>query len=361
MATYGYKTMPTMNLEQKIGQLFMLGFEGDMLFNDHPIARDISELHLGGVILFDRLLAKKKASNNIKNSNQLQQLTEALQALSATPLLIAIDQEGGKVCRLQTKHGFPDIPGAGELGLSNSLQKTSDAALLTARTLSTLGINWNMAPVVDLNSNPDNPVIGRIGRSFGADVDTVSSHAQAWIEQHRRLGILSCLKHFPGHGSSKNDSHLGFVDISDSWTDLELQPFSRLISQGLADAVMIGHLFHSRLDEHYPASLSSPVIEGTLRNRLDFQGPVVSDDMQMQAITNHYGLVDACCRAIAAGTDLIIIGNNLHHDPDILIKMIVGIKQGIDKGLVKEERIEQAWKRTQKLKQVLINKNAGKN
>jgi beta-N-acetylhexosaminidase len=312
---------------------------------------DIAERNLGGVILFDCLLAASKKINNITNYKQLSHLTTSLQELAQTALFIAVDQEGGRVSRFKNENGFPVTPAPNELGKMEDLQLTIDSSLQTARMLKSVGVNLNLAPVVDLNIYVENPIIGKYGRSFSANPIDVAAHAGVWIQQHRQQGILSCLKHFPGHGSSRTDSHLGFVEITDTWKEIELQPYQQLISEGLADTIMLGHLFNRNFDEKYPSTLSRKTIQSLLRNRLNFDGVVISDDMQMKAISDHYGLEDACCRALTAGVDLIIVGNNLEHDPRIFPKLRDGILRGLDEKRVTEDRIEKAWSRIQQLKQ----------
>lgn len=345
--------MEAATLEQKIGQLFIVGFAGDALDRDHPIVRDVAERNLGGVILFDRLLANGQNTNNIVNRDQLKMLVEELQAHAQIPLLIAVDQEGGKVSRFSEKRGFPVTPAASKLGLEPTLQLTARSASQTAGMLQDVGINFNLAPVVDLNIYDQNPIISRYDRSFSAHVDDVTAHAAVWIEAHRACGILSCLKHFPGHGSSRSDSHKGFVDITDTWQKIELQPYKILRERELVDTIMLGHLFHRGFDDNYPVTLSRKTIQSQIRQKLYFDGPIISDDMQMKAITNHYGLEEACCRALAAGVDLIIIGNNLQHDPFILSTLVEAVRSCLDKGTISQERIDEAWTRVQDVKQTL--------
>jgi len=339
-----------MDMRQKIGQLFLLGFQGDRLDPFHPLLTDIRERNLGGVILFDRCLATKKETNNIRSAGQVQALTASLQNQARTPLLIAIDQEGGKVRRLKPERGFPATASAAELGGLDDPVLTSIHALTTADTLQALGINLNLAPVVDVNVFADNPVIGRLERSFSPLADSVSLHAGHWIRAHRRRGMLSCLKHFPGHGSSRADSHLGFTDISDTWTTEELAPYITLIAAGLADAIMTGHLFHRGLDASLPATLSPAIVTNLLRQKLGFDGVIISDDLQMRAITDQYGIEEAAILALAAGVDLLVVGNNLVDDPLVLSRLIPAILQAIQDGRLAEERILQSWKRIQILK-----------
>ncbi len=342
--------MQQLTLRQKIGQLFMIGFAGDRVSADHPIAVDIKKEKLGGVILFDRFLAEKRDHHNIVSQKQLRDLTNDLQNLAGGDLLIAVDQEGGKVNRFKQERGFLTTPSAAELGSAADIQATLVSARQTARMLRSAGINVNLAPVVDLNITRENPIIGRYDRSFSEDGRIVAAHAAAWIKEHRREGIQCCLKHFPGHGSSKQDSHLGFVDISLCWMDSELEPYKLLISEGEAKAIMVGHLINKNLDPSHPATLSRITLQNLLRRDLCFKGLIVSDDMQMKAITNGYGLAEACCIALAAGVDLIIIGNNLTYDPGILRKAQDAVLAAVHRREISEERLEEAYGHVQKFK-----------
>lgn len=342
--------MPYTTLRQKVGQLFLIGFTGDTLSADNPIIADIKEEDLGGVILFDRFLAHRQENHNIISAKQLERLTGDLQKLAGGNLLIAVDQEGGKVNRFRKERGFPITATAAELGSMPTLQATITSARQTARMLRATGVNLNLAPVVDININKSNPIIGGYGRSFSENGRTVACHAAAWINEHRQEGIQCCLKHFPGHGSSDSDSHLGFVDLSLSWSSSELEPYRLLIESGHAEAIMVGHLMNKTLDTTYPATLSRATVHELLRKELGFTGVIISDDMQMKAITNYYGLEEACCKALSAGIDLVIIGNNLVHDNGILPKIKDAVLQAVHRGEISEQRIEEAFGFVQKLK-----------
>jgi beta-N-acetylhexosaminidase len=339
-----------MDLEHKLGQLFLLGFQGDTLETNSTIFHDISKRNLGGVILFDRLLAKNQANNNIINSQQVKNLTVALQECASNELLIAVDQEGGKVCRLTCNRGFPDTPTAEELGNNKNLGKTEKASRQTAELLSSLGITLNLAPVVDVNCFKENPIIAKYGRSFSHNPAQVTKYARSWIQAHREQGILTCIKHFPGHGSARHDSHLGFVNITETWQQSELTPFSDLIASGDVDAIMTGHLFNGQLDPEYPATLSQKTLSSLLKKDLKFEGALISDDMQMKAITDRYGLEQAVCLAVIAGVDLVIIGNNLEYDENILEKLISSLLHAVEDRTLSEERIDDAYCRVQSLK-----------
>ena len=343
-----------MDLEKNIGQLFLLGFRGETVPEDHPIVADIRERNLGGVILFERFLAQNLACNNIITATQVKHLTTRLHSLAGRHLLIGVDQEGGRVCRFTVGRGFPVSAAAAELGERDDMLLTGIHSRAAAALLRGLGVNLNLAPVVDLNTFKDNPVIGLLGRSFSADADKVIKHAEAWVAAHRSQNILTCLKHFPGHGSSRHDSHHGFVDISETWSQEELTPFAELIRRGYADTIMTGHLYNSHLDPEHPATLSRDTLTGLLRNRLNFKGVIMTDDLQMKAITNRYGLEDAVCLAFAAGIDMVVIGNNLDYDSGILQKAIRAVIRKVKSGTLKEDTLVAAFERVQRLKKKLV-------
>lgn len=345
-----------MNLQSIIGQLFMVGFPGQTLASDSAIAEDIVARNLGGVILFDRFLAARSKKNNIVSPAQLQSLTSSLQHLAGNTLLIATDQEGGRVCRLKEEYGFPASVTAATIGRSREPGFAERQADLIAATLAAHGINFNFAPVADLNLNPANPIIGGIGRSFSDDPERVTALCAAWLSAHKRHGVLGCLKHFPGHGSSETDSHRGFVDISTCWQERELLPYRELIGKIPVDAVMVGHLFHKRLDGRLPASLSVDIIGGILRRELHFTGVVVSDDLQMRAITDRYGLQEAIILALSAGVDLIVIGNNISYDADIVKKAVRWVEEAVQGGKLSIDTLTAAYTRVQALKDTLIHR-----
>ncbi len=340
---------PDTDLDVKIGQMLLLGFRGFELTADNPIFTDIRERHIGGVVLFQYDSELKSWERNIQSPDQLRALNQSLQALAATPLLISIDQEGGIISRLNPSNGFPATESQKYYGDKNDPALTRAAAESEGKVLRDLGINLNLAPVVDLALNPDNPIIAKYERSFSADPDIVTAQA-AEIEGYHAQNILTTLKHFPGHGSSTADSHQGFVDVTTTWQASELEPYRNLIRAGLADSVMTAHIFNSNLDPKYPATLSKNIITGILRDQLGYDGVVISDDMQMGAIRNDYGYEQAVELAINAGVDILAIANNLVYDPEIGARTVALIKQMVADGRVSPERIEQSYQRIMKLK-----------
>lgn len=338
-------------LDFKIGQMLNIGFRGISLSDSNHIVRDIKQYHLGGVTLFDYDVPKDTALRNIKSPEQLKQLVHDLQDLSPTPLFIAIDQEGGKVARLKPKYGFPPSVSAQYLGRLNNIDSTRFYARRTGETLSNLGINVNLAPVVDLNLNPQNPVIGGIERSFSKSPQTVIKHASAYIQTLHNHDILTVLKHFPGHGSSKKDSHKGVVDVTDTWSPKELIPYRALIDSGRADMIMTAHIFNSKWDSTYPATLSKNVITGMLRKKLGFNGIIRSDDLMMGAIRNEYDLRTIIKQALLAGVDVLSFANNSVYDPEIVPKAHNIIKNMVKEGIISRDRIEASYRRIMRTKE----------
>jgi len=338
------------SLDFKIGQMLMVGFRGQTVDETHPIVQDIRDRHLGSVVLFDYDTISAQYARNIASPEQLKALTTALQSVAATPLLISTDQEGGLVNRLRERYGFPPTLSHQALGQINDPAVTRARAGAMAQTLAVAGVNLNLAPVVDLNLNPSNPAIGLYERSFSADPQIVIAQAQAFIEAHHAAGLLCTLKHFPGHGSSTADTHLGIVDVTQTWSRTELEPYATLIAAGQADAVMTAHVFNAALDPDYPATLSKPVITDLLRGELGYDGVVITDDMQMGAIRAQYGFETAIQKTIEAGVDIIAIANNLVYEEDVAARTVALIKNLVAAGTISAERIDQSYARIQRLK-----------
>lgn len=340
-------------LDYKIAQMLMIGFTGGYLSPTNPVVRDIRDRGVGGVYLIDYSTPATAAYSNVRSPAQLAALTAGLRSLAKgwpLPLLVGTDQEGGQVARLKTKYGFPPSVTQQYLGALNNLATTHRYALTTARALAAGGLNLNLAPVVDLNTNPANPVIGRLGRSFSADPVIVANHALEVIKAHHEQGVVCTLKHFPGHGSSRSDSHLGFVDVTGTWSRTELQPYAKIIAAGQADLIMTAHIFNANLDPDLPATLSNRTVAGILRGQLGYNGVVISDDMQMKAISGRYTLEQALRLSINAGVDMITLSPTRVYQPDLASRPIAIIKGLVQSGAISEERIEQSYGRIKALK-----------
>jgi len=341
------------SLEHKIGQMLMVGFHGTSAPSSSQICKDIKKYHVGSVILFDYNPVDKSKPKNIVTKAQLKKLTSELQACSHDgKLLIAVDQEGGKVQRLKSKYGFyGKFPKASDVIKMDQSQIKSTYTKMSAE-LKSVGINYDLAPVVDLDINMKNHVIHGLGRSFGKEPNIVAKYASTFIDAMHSNGVLTSIKHFPGHGSSVGDTHKGFVDVTHLWDEVELEPYHLLKDK--ADTVMVAHVFNKKLDAKYPASLSYDTITKMLRWKLGFHGVVITDDLQMGAVSNKYGLRNTLKLAINAGNDILLIGNQL--DPKkvkstkVLVETIASL---IKSSEVKTESIDKAYRRIQKLKEKL--------
>jgi len=310
--------------------MIIIGFEGETV--PQNLQHFIRENGLGGVILF---------SKNIKNPAQLKALTKTLKACDNT-IMIATDQEGGLVQRLRHKNGFFDTPKPIEV---SKLGEKEAKILYTkmAKMLSENGINVNFAPSVDLAKNPKNKVIAKYGRAFSSDPKAVIKYADIFIQAMQKEGVLSVIKHFPGHGSSLEDSHKGFVDVSESWGREELEPFLSLD----AKAIMSAHIFNHHLDAHYPATLSKKTT-ALLRDN-GFDGVLVSDDLQMRAITQNFDLNTTLTKAINASVDILLFGNQLAK-PIMIERIVETIEALLKRGDIKLARIKEANRRINKIK-----------
>ncbi|NTU58570.1 MAG: glycoside hydrolase family 3 [Chlorobiaceae bacterium] len=339
------------SLSIKIGQMLMIGFRGLDEHSEPTLEADIRERGIGGVVLFNYDVASASPVRNIESPEQVKRLVSGLQKMSALPLFIAIDQEGGRVSRLKPANGFPSSVSAAHLGTLDNADSTRLAAGKTADLLRQLKINMDLAPDVDLNTNPDNPVIGKLDRSFSKDPAIVARHARIFVDEFHRAGIIAALKHFPGHGSSTKDTHKDFTDVTATWSREELEPYRELIRQGYDDPVMTAHVFHAGLDSLYPATLSKAIVGGILRGDLKFRGVVISDDMQMRAIADRYGLETAIRLAIEAGVDILLFGNNASaYDPNIAEKATRIIRRLVDEKVISPERIDHSYRRIMALK-----------
>lgn len=333
-------------LRKKIGRMIIAGFRGTSVEAGSYIVKAVNDLDLGGVILFDIDVPSKSFPRNITGPSQTKKLIEDMKKLTREDLLVCVDVEGGRVNRLKPKYGFLDFPSAQELGQQNDLVKTERVGGEIAKELRDNGFNLNFAPVVDVDINKDNPVIGALGRSFSSDPDIVADNAIAFIKGHRKYGILTAIKHFPGHGSSAGDSHLGLVDITDTYKDTELIPYKDIIKSGYADIVMTAHVMNRNIDPDRPATLSKKFIGDILRKKLGFKGVVVSDDMQMGAITRNYGFEEAVILAVNAGCDMLVIGNNAQaYDGSAPYKAVDAIFNAVNSGRISLDTIDEAYGR----------------
>ena len=339
--------------EKMAGNMLMVGFHGTSAKPNSQICKDIKHYNLAGVILFDFNPVDKSKPKNIANKSQLKKLTSELQACSHDrKLLIAVDQEGGRVQRLKSQYGFyGKFPKASDVVKMDQSQIKSTYTKM-AKELKGVGINYDLAPVVDLDINMKNHVIHGLGRSFGKDPKVVAKYAGTFIDAMHRYGVLTSLKHFPGHGSSVGDTHKGFVDVTNLWKKAELEPYRLLHKK--ADTVMVAHVFNKNLDANYPATLSAKTVNGILRKKLGFQGVVITDDLQMGAISKKYGLKNTIKLAVNAGDDILLFGNQLDPNKTVSTKKLVDTMMALVKsGDIKLDTIKRANARVKRLKKKL--------
>ena len=336
------------SLEQMAGQMIVVGFAGDTA-GARPVKAlraEIAAGEIGGVMFL---------KTNVSSLAAVKAMNEAfLAAAPELPPFITLDQEGGAVERLTEAVGFKEIPNAEIIAASNSPEGAGLIYGEMAQKVADLGFTVNFGPVVDLNLNPGNLIIAKYGRAFGKSAKTVIPYAEAFIEAHRKVGLLTALKHFPGHGSSTADSHEGFVDITKTWKPDELLPYKALIGADLADFVMVGHLIHSDYSE-LPSSLAPEWITGVLRGELGYQGVVISDDLEMGAIREHFSLKETITRAVRAGMDVLLFSNTADNRLTLgdEIRAILVAEAEADPSF--QARIEESYARIVALKQRIGN------
>lgn len=307
------------SLEQMAGQMIVVGFKGDNAGDASvkAVRDEIAAGTLGGVMYL---------KPNVKSLSAVKAMNAAFRAASPElPPFLTLDQEGGAVERLTSAVGFEELPNAQTIAANDSPTQAEATYATMAKSIADEGFTVNFGPVADLNVNPNNQIIAKFGRSFGKSAKTVAAYDEAFIEAHHEAGLLTALKHFPGHGSSTADSHEGFVDISKTWSPSELEPYRTLFANGYDDFVMVGHLYHKDYagsgKVKLPASLSPEWIGGVLRGQLKFSGVVISDDLEMGAIRKQFDLHDTVVGAVNAGVDVLLFSNTAAYSPDLADKV----------------------------------------
>ena len=331
----------------------MVGLQGTSPEDAKSFFNSLDGFPIGGVILYDQnMTSTPPSSHNILSPAQVKAFNETLQSLSETPLLIGVDQEGGQVNRLKKEYGFPATISWAHLGKINDVEETRKQAELTAQTLSDHGFNINFAPVLDLAMNSSS-FIAKKERCCSDNPYIVYEHAKVMIDCHLNYRVLTVGKHFPGQGSSGEDTHEEFVDVTDSWSEIELMPYRKLIENQSLNAVMSSHLFQRGLDPDHPATLSFNILNKLLRKELEFNGIIFSDDPQMKAISDHYDLKKTLELMINAGVDIFCFGNNLIYDPDIVKKVHMTIGQLLEEKSISEDQLRLSFQRIMNLKSMI--------
>ncbi|MBR1799320.1 MAG: hypothetical protein IJ761_05410 [Bacteroidales bacterium] len=341
------------SLDEDIGAMLLVGFRGTSIDEKSSLASDLKRYYVGSVILFDYDAPSGTRGRNIKSPAQLKNLCRQLRSINPQ-MLIGIDQEGGAVSRLAKRYGFESVMSArksAELGMDT----VRHCAALTAKMLAEVGIDVDFAPVADVDVNPACPVIGGMARSFSANERVVADCCNIWVEELQRRHIVACMKHFPGHGSATGDTHKGLVDVTNTWQEREMNVYKEVIN-GLSHRqtqhmmIMTAHVVNRQLDaQGLPASLSES-ITALLRDSLAFDGVIVTDDLVMGAISNHYSLRQTLKMAINAGADLLCLSNNgSSYDEHQIENVVAIITQMVADGEVSEQRVRQAAQRVRQL------------
>ena len=328
--------MKTMTLDEKIGQMVIVGVDG--YINDENSMNLIKQHYVGGVILFQK---------NIQNSIQALSLINSLKnsnSINKIPLFLSVDEEGGRVSRMPAE--FTKIPTNQRLGQINNSTLSFKIGSGLAEEIKSFGFNMDFAPVLDINSNPKNPVIG--DRSFGSNAGVVSKLGVQTMKGIQSQNVIPVVKHFPGHGDTSVDSHVGLPTVNNDLQRLkefELLPFAEAI-RNKADVVMVAHILLPKIDPEFPASFSKTIITGLLRGELGFQGVVVTDDMTMGAISKNYDIGDASVKSINAGSDIILVC----HFYDKELAVIQALKKAVEVGVITRERMDESVYRILTLK-----------
>ena len=335
------------SLDIKIGQMILIGMPGTTV--DSAVLREVGTGKVGSIIYFEKNIPKTNSFAGFKK------MSWAYQKAAPIPLLICIDQEGGRVNRLKEKYGFPRSITATAIGKSRSLDSAQFYAESTAATLAGLGINVNFAPCVDLAANPENTVIVKVERAYSNKEDSVIMFAREVVKAHRKFGVITALKHFPGHGSSSVDTHLGIADVTNTWSEREIKPYLQLWEEGYIDGIMSSHIVNQNLDpKALPGTLSQRVLDSLLRKVIGYDGVIFSDDMQMNAIDKYYGLGESIKLAINAGIDIMCFSNNIRQSKVRTVDTVhTIIRRYVESGEISKERIDQSFKRILKLKSKL--------
>lgn len=344
------------DIRRKAGQMVFVGFRGPHVHDGSPIVQSIRWGAVGGLWLVDNETPMGASIGNIQSPDQVRELTLGLQSYAEIPLFLSLDAEGGEIIRLKPRYGFPEFASAEELGRQQNLDQTRETSRAIAKLLKELGFNFNFAPVVDVNKNPSNAAIGMKRRSYSPKASMVAEHAGAFVQEHHSVGILTVLKHYPGHGSALGDTHQGFVDITMTWGEDELIPYRALIARELCDAVMTAHVTHRLIDPDLPATLSPVFLNGMLRTTLGFQGVIIVDDFNMKAISDHYTFQEAVRRAILAGADVILQGNVMNFRDDAAEFAHETILKLVSDGAISEQRIDESYRRIMNLKRTIIDR-----
>jgi len=334
-------------IECKIGQMLLVGFQGTHIDNLR-LKSYIEKEDIGGLLIFPR---------NIVSREQFSSLIKDIKNINTKyPLIIAVDEEGGSKGRLNSSKGFEDFPSSKDIAANMTPEEAHNLYGNVAKMLRKAGINLNLMPVVELDINPENGVIGKAGRSFSKDPLVVTEYAGQLVRAFREEGLLTTLKHYPGYTSISVDPHFEIADITSTFQSGQLLPYKKLIRQGLAESIMVAHVMDKNVDPHLPASLSYSHVTENLRKKMGFNGVAITDDLQMASVNSLFTVEEAVIQAINAGCDMMLIGDYSYKD----LRRIEHIKRAVIKavanGRIDRRRIDESFKRIMKFKKSIGSK-----
>lgn len=331
------------SLQEMIAQMIMVGFEGTKKEDKwvRQIRIDINKQRIGGILLFDR---------NIKSPEQLKALTSNLQLKTPLPTLIAIDQEGGLVTRLTKEKGFRTYPSARKVGENKNIGETYKLYKEMAKYLKSFGINYNLAPVVDITSLTSG---FQKKRTFNKYPSIITSYAQSFVDAFKEENVLTSLKHFPGYGNAASDTHKIITDTTQSWSFDELMPYFYLIQSKNIQSIMVGHTYLKRFDTQYPSSLSYEIVTEILRKQMKYDGVVISDDLLMKGIGKEFDIKKRIILSIKAGVDILIFSDYFLLGKSTPKAVMETILEAINQGKISKDRIKQSYLRIVKMKSLI--------
>jgi beta-N-acetylhexosaminidase len=343
---------PLSALSSDVAEMLMFGFDGAAANTRSAqiLAEHVGAGRVGGVFF---------VKANVGSRDDVIAIIREFSSNKTSTPLIAIDHEGGFVQRLTERHGFARLPSARRVAATKTPDQAKELYSMAASELAAIGFNLNLAPVIDLD-DPASPAVGHFERAFAGDPATVTAYAEAFVDGFASARILCALKHFPGQGLSRDDSHRDLPDITATWSESEIEPYSKLIASGRARIIMTGHMRLASVEkEPIPITLSSAVTTGMLRDRLGFNGVVITDDLDMSAVSGRMERREAIIRAIAAGNDILMIRNTSQFDPALPQNVARWVRGAIDKGDLSETRIRESADRVRKLKQTFADGRRG--
>lgn len=342
------------DLREKIGRMLIVSILGTDPGLNQDIVSCIDELKVGGIIIFEKWGRK---TVNVESKAQLTSMIHSIRRRASYPIFIGVDQEGGKVARLKEKYGFPRTYSPQYIGNADDFRFTKKYAEEMASSMAETGFNMNFFPNLDININPRSPAIGKLERSFSRDPETVYRMAEIFHDIQLSHGIIPVFKHFPGHGSAMADSHSGFTDVSKTWQKSELDIYRRFIEAGKCEAIMCSHIYNSRLDKDYPASISKRILTDLMRDSLGFQGIFITDDIAMKALSEQWTTREILKLSINAGVDMLMIlrGNAWYYN-----KIITMIEDMVLSGEIPESRIDESFRRIVQLQEKISLPNSAR-